>query len=165
MSFFDWLWHSIAVAPSPWVYAGGWLLAVGLVVLVWVFVGRKGNVSLGEEEITAPEPQPVVPLGVTTHTEFRYTVMDEWYPLREFTEAVDATADATEELARVIDCSETVEIKPVDPLDVTAELETVDPSVPLFYTLRRPRPYVAESFTQGIQRAQIERALEAGRPQ
>lgn len=137
--------------PENQLFAFGMLLLItGGVILLLLAVPRRDE----PVEVYEQTPEPVT-YATTTHSEFRYTVMDEWYPyVAEFEAACDAVADATTEVIRA-----------VDPLDVTHEIERVDTSVPLFYTIRRPAPYVAESFTQGINRAQIARVLEAGRPQ
>lgn len=134
---------------------GSVLIWGGLIALAYVLISRYGDVRIGPDPV-----QPTVPLlrDVTTVVVRQLEappnyVREDWYPLAgEFVQALEETT------AAVIDLTETVEIKAVDPLDVTAELEHVDPSVPLFYQIRRPKPYLAESFTQGIQRAQIERA-------
>lgn len=153
----DWL-----LTTKSGLFTGTAVIWVVLIVaLVWA-VWKFGDVR--------PAPAPVFPKPLTDATtiiipalpvEPNYLPSQEsWYPLAgELAAAID---DMT---AAAIDLTETVELRPVDPLDDTHELEQVDPSVPLFYSLKRPRPYVAESFTEGISRARIARALEAGKPQ
>lgn len=145
-----WLLDAFAAAPD-WMFAGGVILFVlGLFALIWMGIGRAASVNLG------PDPEPpseatTVVMTVTPAEPIAPNYFDQYHPLAgELLHAIDEAAGATEELVRVI-----------DPLDVTVEIEAVDPSVPLFYAIRRPAPYVAESFTQGIQRASIERALAA----
>lgn len=149
----EWL---LTTAAGYWVGTG--LIVAAIVSLATYFVWRYGDVRMGPDPV-----QPTVPLLRDATTVIfpqieappNY-VREDWYPLAgELLRAVEETT------AVVIDLTETVEIRAVDPLDVTAELESVDPSVPLYYQIRRPRPYVAESFTQGIERAQIERAKAA----
>ena len=158
----DWLsdfGHWLLVSKGGLI-VGSVLIWAGLVTLGGYLVWRYGEVRMGPD----PQPKvdgPTVPIRVggvyrwSVEPAPNYHRDDDPFPLAEFLAAVDEATTV------VIDLTETVELRAVDPLDVTAEIEHVDPSVPLFYQIRRPRPYVAESFTQGIQRAQIERAKAA----
>lgn len=134
---------------------GSVLIWGGLIALAWVLISRYGDVRMGPDPAPRPLPDATTVVLPAIEAPPNY-VREDWYPLAgELVRAIEETA------AAVIDLTETVELRAVDPLDATAELEHVDTSVPLFYQIRRPRPYVAESFTQGIERAQIERALAA----
>jgi hypothetical protein len=126
------------------------LIIVGFVWLIWKF----GDVR--------PGPAPVFPkpLNDATTVVFEiapappnYRPSDDWYPLAGYlTRAIDATAEAVTEV-----------IEAVDPL--TVELETVDPSVPLFYEIKRPKPFDPEGFTVGWTRERIAEVIANGRPQ
>lgn len=134
---------------------GSVLIWGGLIALAWVLISRYGDVRMGPDPAPRPLPDATTVVLPAIEAPPNY-VREDWCPLAgELVRAIEETT------AAVIDLTETVELRAVDPLDATAELEHVDPSVPLFYQIRRPRPYVAESFTQGIERAQIERALAA----
>jgi hypothetical protein len=85
-----------------------------------------------------------------------------------FVAGIDATSQATTELARVIDVTETVEIRPVDPLDDTVELPVYDPDTPLYWSIpapKRPAAYRLESFTQGWTTERLAEIVANGRPQ
>lgn len=153
----DWLsdvGHWLFVSRGG-LMVGTMLIWGSLMALAYLLISRYGDVRMGPDPAPRPLPDATTVVLPALEAPPNY-VREDWYPLAgELLKVVEETA------AAVIDLTETVELRPVDPLDVTAELEHVDPSVPLFYQIRRPKPYLAESFTQGIQRAQIERAKAA----
>lgn len=139
---------------------GSILIWAGLLTLLGFAVWRYGDVRM-----TDPEPihrpayaLPAAPTKVGAHT-YVWQAEPNYAPFQEFIEAVDEMAAAT------IDIADTVEIRPAHPLDVTAELERIDPSVPLFYSIKRPTPFRLETFTQGWTTEQVQRAIAAGRPE
>lgn len=123
------------------------LFAGGVLLILMALPRHEEPVEVYQETL---EPVAYAP---TTHSEFKYTVMDEWYPFAQnYADACDAVADAITDV-----------IQAVEPL--TAELEVIDYSTPLYYQIRRPKPLELESFTRGWSREQVNRAIEAGRPQ
>lgn len=146
----NWLYHLLFISDAGY-WIGAILLGLAASVLLWM--------------VTSPEtrmgPDPVIPsLADVPTVEFFIEPADHgpapnWIPW-EF----------VPDEAVVIDITDTVEIHAVaDPLTVTAQIERVDEETPLFYQIRRPKPLELDSYTEGITRAQIARALEAGRPQ
>lgn len=150
------LFDAFAAAPD-WLFAVGvGLFVLGLFALIWAGIGRAGNVHLGPDPVMPPSEATTVVMTVTPDLPIapNYVHLDEFFPMAGYlTAAIDAAAEATTEVIEAI----------TDPL--TVELEAIDETTPLFYAIRRPRPYVAESFTEGISRARIERALKAGAEQ
>jgi hypothetical protein len=154
-----WLYEFLFVSEAGW-WVGGICIYLGAAALVWLLLSR--DLRMG--------PDPVMPLSEATTVELvirtvpaepNWTPVAEFFPyLEEFAADVDRVTEA------VIDITTTVEIKAVvDPLAVTAEVERVDPGSPLFYELRRPKPFEPDSFTVGWNRARIAEIIEAGRPQ
>ncbi len=163
-SFLDWLWHALAVAPNPVVYAGGWLLAVGAIALVWVTVGRKGNVDMGTDPVPPPVPD-VTPTAIipAMPCEPNWRPLAEVFPLADTHDltpqirAVQRYLERTETTVTVV--REVVVESMADPLAV--ELKALDPTAPLFHG--GPPPYHLEPFTRGWTREQVAAVLEAGR--
>lgn len=157
----DWLsdlFHWFVTSPSGW-----WVFSItyctGLLIFATGFIWHLGDVRPGPD----PAPREVQTVEFTIRPALPVAAnywRDDPFPLEEFLSAVDEATTV------VIDLTDTVVIEPViDPLADTVELRMPDEDTPLFYTIRRPAPYVAESFTQGLTRAQIERAIAAGRPE
>lgn len=143
------------VAFGHWLHAGeaGWWFGLlfiffGLTAVAAALVWRYGDVRMGPD----PLPPDTVEIRIPQTS---YVPHYERWPLQSFVAAVDEATSA------VIDIIDTVEIRPANPLDATAELELIDESTPLFYAVRRPRPYDHETFTEGLRRAQIRRAMAA----
>jgi hypothetical protein len=144
------------------------LFAFGMALLVvggWMFLLLAFPSRREEEPVESYEwgYEPVTAETAVVPTESiapNYVGVEEHFPLAGYlTAAIDAAADATEELTQVI------EVKPVDPLDDTVELETYDPSMPLFCQLKKPTPYDGESFTVGWSRERIAEIIAAGAEQ
>lgn len=145
----DWLFTSTAG-----VVVAALLISIGVLALAALIVWRYGGVTMG--------PDPEIPRVIEPD---RFLVRSHRWVAPNYVPTEEQQVFIEDETtAAVIDLTETVELHPIDPLAKTTELEVLDPSVPLFYAIKRPKPYVAESFTQGIERAQIERALAAGEP-
>jgi hypothetical protein len=145
--------NQLFLAGMALLVVGGWMF------LLMAFPRRREEEPVesyewGYEPVTAETA--VIPAQAIAPN---YIGVEEHFPLAGYLlAAIDAAADATEELTQVI------EIKPVDPLDDTVELPVVDDDTPLYWSIpapSRPRQYELETFTQGIQRAQLERAMAA----
>ena len=142
-----------------WTWFGIALMWLGAIALIWVLIDTYGGVRVEPEPMPVPDESPTVEITPRVEGPPMYTAMDDWYPLAgHLTAVIDSTT------AAVIDLTETVVLRPVDPLGVTAEVEVIDPEVPLYYQIKRPAPYVAEGFTEGIERARIERIKVMGAP-
>jgi hypothetical protein len=144
----DWLYDVLFISPAGW-WIGGGFIYLSIAAVAGLLIHRYGGVRMTEPDIPLSEATTVElpPKATVTHTEFRYTVMDEWYPMAGYlAAAIDATAEAVTEVIEAIEA---------DPLDVTHEIETVDPHAPLFYQIKRPPPYDGETFTVGWTRERI----------
>lgn len=142
----------LLLLAGPWAWLGVALMWTGLFALLWVFIDTFGGVHLG--------PDPVMPAVIDAITEEITPVSPaaaNWTPWAEF------VADVDETTAAVIDLTVAVEMHPIA-FDVSAPTEVIDYEAPLFYQIRRPKPYDGESFTRGWNREQLDRAIEAGRP-
>lgn len=142
----NWLYQTLFVSNSG-IIIGAVLIYLAIAALVWMVCTSR----MGED--------PHIPTPDTPTVEIRPALPA----------AANWTSDLfvweTTEMPAVIDCTDTVEITPVDPLAVTTEIERVDPGTPLFYSIKRPKRFELESFTREWSRDQVNRAIEAGRPQ
>ena len=137
MSFTEW----IAEPESQVLIVGVVMILIGAVIVLYAAF----PVERIEEE---PDP---VDLRWDSYPRPRY----EWV---EWSETVRDAEALTEVLEAFV--TDTVEFQPVDPLATTTEIERIDPSVPVYFSIRRPPPFRLESFTQGWTTTQIAEILE-----
>lgn len=177
----NWLFNFLFVSQAG-LYVGGFLFAAPLLAAAAVLGWKcRGQLTMG--------PDPVIPApdDVDTHVIPKVPIapnytpttrLDESYPLagevlprsdNTVTAQLSAVAAYFERIETVtVTRSVVVSHRQFDPLDTdvpTVELPQYTADTPLFYRSRPPTPLRLETFTQSIDRAQLARAIAAGRPQ
>lgn len=151
----DWLsdfGHWLLVSQAG-LFVGAGLIWAGILTLAGYLVWRYGDVRLGPDPVRPSkllsDATTVIVPAVQAAPNYHPSLMPAAAGL---VEQIDAMADAVTDVIPAVD-------PPAPELAVT---EVIDYRTPLFYEIRRrPKPFELESFTQGITRAQRQRALEA----
>lgn len=130
----DWLsdfGHWLLVSEAG-LWVGAALMWGGILTLAGYLVWRYGDVRMGTwKPPVKPLSEATTVIVPTFQAAPNYHRGDMYAVAGAVVEALDAMADAV---------TEVIEVKSIDPLDVTAELEAIDPSVPIFYAVKRPPP-------------------------